>query len=377
MATSAPGTSQASSIRPQAGRAGGRLGSEDFHSAFLPAPQEAAVLYAANHPTAAAQLLAAEIKDPAGRNNKQAWLMLFDLHQMAQNRAEFDALSMLFSVKFEQSPPAWADSAEGAADPRRAQNRDRKDYFLLKPTASGELAGEIEKFVAFAESQGTVRLDVGKITMMTPEDATLLATALAKLRKQSLPMWFNHLDSLEAALRKRVVMVDPWEEGSKEKSEAMQRPYWALLFELLILQGKPAQFEELGLEYAVAFEISPPNWEAYVNTVAASTARAAPAEKPHPADTEEFGLRGVLSAASANQIGELNGFAAARTEVPIDMSRVLRIDFAYSPAFVESIKAIQLAGKRVILAGLNELNAALLEALGVNRYAILVRRKST
>jgi hypothetical protein len=41
------------------------------------------------------------------------------------------------------------------------------------------------------------------------------------------------------------------------------------------------------------------------------------------------------------------------------------------------VKAIQLAGKRVILAGLNELNAALLEALGVNRYAILVRRKST
>ena len=41
------------------------------------------------------------------------------------------------------------------------------------------------------------------------------------------------------------------------------------------------------------------------------------------------------------------------------------------------VKAIQLAGKRVILANLNELNAALLEAMGVNRYAILVRRKST
>ena len=41
------------------------------------------------------------------------------------------------------------------------------------------------------------------------------------------------------------------------------------------------------------------------------------------------------------------------------------------------VKAIQLAGKRVILANLNELNAALLEAFGFNRYAILVRRKST
>lgn len=377
MATSAS-TSQASSIRPQAGRTAGRLGSEDFHSAPLPVPQEAAVLYAGNHAGAATQLLAAEIRDPAGRNNKQAWLMLFDLHQIAQSRAEFDALAMLFSVKFEQSPPAWADSAEAASDPRRAQSRERKDYFLLKPGATGELAAEIEKFIAFAEAHGTVRLDVGKLTGLAAQDAALLAAALAKLRKQATPMWFNHLDALEALLRKRIVTVDPWDEASKDKADpAAHRPYWTLLFELLILQGKSAPFEELGLEYAVAFEMSPPNWETYLNTVAAAAAKSAPVEKDGPGEAEGFAMKGVLSAASANQLAELNAYAASRTEVPVDMSRVLRIDFAYSPVFADAIKAIQLAGKRVILAGLTELNAALLEALGINRYAILVRRKST
>jgi anti-anti-sigma regulatory factor len=84
----------------------------------------------------------------------------------------------------------------------------------------------------------------------------------------------------------------------------------------------------------------------------------------------------VISAASANQVAELNAYAAGRTEVVIDMSKVLRIEFGYTSAFFDVIKAIQLAGKRVILADLSELNAALLEALGVNRYAILVRRKS-
>lgn len=358
------------------GRTAGRLGSEDFHSAPLPVPQEAAILYAANHASAAAQLLAAEIKDAAGRNNKQAWLMLFDLHQIAHARAEFDALAMLFSVKFEQSPPAWADSAEAAVDPRRSQSRERKDLFLLKPNASGDLAGEIEKFLAFAESHGTVRLDVGKLTLPSPEDAALLAAALARLRKQATPMWFNHMDALEALLRKRIVTVDPWDEGSKEKADGAQRGYWNLLFELLMLQGKSMQFEELGLEYAVAFEVSPPIWDAYVNTVAAAASKA-PSTEAEPAETEGFTMKGVLSAASANQIAELNAYAASRTEVPVDMSRVLRVDFAYSPVFSDAVKAIQLAGKRVILAGLTELNAALLEALGVNRYAILVRRKST
>ena len=81
------------------------------------------MLYAAGHTEAAVSLLKDEIKDAHGRNNKQAWLMLFDLYQIAQNRQEFDALSMLYTVKFEQSSPAWNDSADAANDPRRVQGR--------------------------------------------------------------------------------------------------------------------------------------------------------------------------------------------------------------------------------------------------------------
>jgi len=372
MATPVAGSSTAGP-RP-APRATGRIGSEEFHSASLPVAQEAAVLYSAGHSAVATALLKAEIKDPIGRNNKQAWLMLFDLHQLLSNRADFDALSMLFTVKFEQSPPAWADSTEAAGDPRRTQSRERKDFFALKPTADGELAAEIEKFVAFAEAQGTVRLDVAKVASLTADEATLLASALQKLRRKNVPMWFNNLEAFEAVLRA----------AFNERSADASKPYWLLLFELLILQGKGAEFEELGLEYAVAFEMSPPNWEVYVNSIAAAVAKSAPAaakaEAAAPtsnAPEAGFSLKGVISAASGNQVAELNAYAATRPEVVVDMSKVLRIDFAFTSAFFDVVKAIQLAGKRVILTNLNELNAALLEALGVNRYAILVRRKSS
>lgn len=354
-----------------------RIGSEEYHSAILPCAQEAAVLYAGNHPGAAISILKAEIKDAMGRNNKQAWLMLFDLHQIAQNREEFDALSMLFTVKFEQSPPAWADGNESASDPRRAQNRERKDFFLLKPDKEGELVGEIDKLAAFAESQGSVRIDFGKIGAISAADADKLTATLQRLRKKAMPMWFNNLEPLEGMLRA----------AFNEKAGDAQRPYWLLLFELLILQGKAQPFEDLGLEYAMAFEISPPNWETYVNKVAlewekqspeakATATAAAIQAKGGPAEAG-FALKGVLSAASANQIADLNGHAASRQEVVVDMAKVLRVEFGFTSVFFDAIKAIQLAGKRVILTNLSELNAALLEALGVNRYAILVRRKST
>jgi anti-anti-sigma regulatory factor len=301
--------------------------------------------------------------------------MLFDLHQVAQDRHEFDALSMLFTVKFEQSPPAWSDSGDSPSDPRRAQSRERKDFFTFKPTPDGDITSEIDRLATFAESQGTVRIDVAKVTSITAEDALLMASALVKLRKKHVPMWFNNLEGLERVLRS----------AFNERSLEEQKSYWLLLFELLILQGKVEEFEELGLEFAVAFEMSPPNWEAYVNSVseavkgAAAAATAASAAEAIAAREPEAGflLKGVLSTASSNQIAEFNAYASTRPEVVVDMGKVMRIDFAFTATFFDAVKATQLAGKRVILAGLNELNAALLEALGVNRYAILVRRKST
>jgi len=368
VATASP--SSITGTRTGAHRALARVGTEEFHSMRLPPAQEAAVLYSANHADAAVSLLRAEIRETAGKGNKQAWLMLFDLYQAASNRAAFDELSMLFTVKFEQSPPPWAEGGDAASDPRRApDSRERKDLFVLKPNASGDLAGEIEKFRAFAEQIGTVRLDVSKITRISAEEATLLGNALLLLRKRNLPMWFNNLGALETLLRSNF----------NEKATEIERYYWLLLFELLILQNKNQEFEDMGLEYAIAFEMSPPNWETYVNSVAATQAKAAGAAKAvatAPTIDAGFPLKGVVSTASANQIAELNGFAANLQEVAIDTSKVLRIDFAFASSFFEVVKGIQLAGKRVIFSNLNELNAALLEAFGFNRYAILVRKKS-
>ena len=364
-----PAVGPASNVRaatPQPPKPAGRLGTEEYHSATLPIAQECAVLFAAGFTEAAVRILKAEIKDPAGKGNKQAWLMLFDLYQIIPNREEFDSLSMLFTVKFEQSPPPWVDNVDLSTDPRVTPPKERKDYFAFK--GGKDFVAEIEKLRTFAEAQGSVRLDVSKVAAISADEATLLAQALLALRKKNLPMWFNGLENLEKSLR----------EGFNQKPTPATRPYWQLMFELDILQGKSAEFEERGLEYAVAFEMSPPPWEIYVNSIAAAvkTSVAKAVAAANPAENG-FPLKGVVSIASANQIAELTAYAASRPEVTIDAGKVSRIEFNYTGQLFDLIKSMQLAGKRVILANLNELNAALLEALGVNRYAILVRRKSS
>lgn len=361
IATGAPSTGNP---KPSS-RSPGRTGSEEFHSATLPAAQEAAVLYSANLASVAEASLKAQVRGATGRSNKQPWLMLFDLFEVTQNRAEYDELALQYSVRFEQSPPAWAGGSGGNADPRRVQSRDRKDFFALKPDALGELSAEIGNLVAFAEATGTVRLDLGKVASLTAAEAALLAAALQRLRRGGLPMWFNNADSLEAVLRA----------AFNERASSATRSYWLLLFELFVLQGKPEPFEELALEYAVAFEISPPAWERYENPISAAT-RAPAAADPARMDGSAFALKGVISMASQNQFADLAAHAASATQVDVDMGKVMRVDFGSAAQFFEVVKAIHLAGKRVILSNLSELNAALLEAFGFDRHAILIRRRT-
>jgi anti-anti-sigma regulatory factor len=327
--------------------------------------QEAAVLYAADFPAPAEAILRAEAR-AANRSGKQPWLMLFDLFEMTRNRAEFDALAPAFTARFGQPPPAWTASADFASDPRRVQSRERKDFFVLKSAALGDLAPEVERFLAFAETMGTVRMELGKVAAISDADATLLAGALQRLRRANMPMWFNNGASLERVLRNAL----------NERPTESTRGYWLLLFELCTLQGKQDLFEELGLEFAVTFEAKPPAWEPYVNSLtAASPNGQAPAARYSGNGTESgFALRGVVSSATQTQFADITARAGSGGELVLDMGKVLRIDFSAGAQFFEVVKAIQLSGKRVILANLSELNAVLLEAFGFNRHAILLRR---
>jgi anti-anti-sigma regulatory factor len=341
---------------------GGRTGTEEYHSAPLPLAQEAAALYAANHIEAAEALLKAEIRSPGGRSTRQPWLMLFDLYEVTRNRAEFEALAPLYQVRFDQPAPGWPEGGESAEDPRRARDREHRDYLALTPDAMGDLGPGIEGLAAFAQASGSIRMDFGAVASITANESALLAGTLQRLRRAGTPMWFNNAEILERALRT----------ARNERASEVTRSFWLLLFELYVLQGRREPFEELGLEYAVAFEAEPPGWQVYVNSVSA----AAPVRAPAPPPEAEIFLKGVVSAASQDQLAELAQNAAAHAEVVIDMGKVLRVDFSVCAIFHEAVKSIQLAGKRIILADLSELNAVLLEAFGFNRHAILMRRKA-
>jgi anti-anti-sigma regulatory factor len=336
----------------------------------FPALYEAAILYAADCYDAAQETLKEHLKTKEGKDSIRSWLMLFDLYHLTHNRKEFDALSMLFTVKFERSPPIWAESAENS-DPRRKEKRERKDFIALTPASDGAMLSEIDRLEAFAKEMGSCRIGLEKVAAILSEEAELFSIVFQRLRRSKIPIWFNGFNDFTAMLKKAI-------NESTGQPLTNSQGYWSLLFELYILDGKLNEYEELGLEYAVAFEMSPPPWEAVSRPTGAADATVATATGTFVAMPEQAGfpLKGVVSANNKDMLNQLSIYATSKQEVVVDMSGLLRIDFAAAGMFFEAVRAIHLGQKRVILQNLNELVAALLEVFGMTKHAILMRKKA-
>ncbi len=372
MATAPSATSSAAGVPAKAAMSSSGAFSVDAlspGSTSFPPVYEAAILYASDHYEAAEQVLKEYLRTDDGKNSIRAWLTIFDLYQLTNNRKEFDALSMLFTVKFERSPPNWLESHENL-DPRRREKRDRKDLFAFGPAPDNAILAEIDRFEAFTNKMGSARLDFSKIKSVLAEEAELFAIVLQRTRKARHPLWFNHLDDFAIQLK----------QGINDKAGSPledSQGFWSLLFELYILDGRLQEYEDLGLEYAVAFEMSPPAWEHVSRPTSGDDADAAQAFAARDGATQMgFPLKGVVSHVSKDMLQQLVNYANTKQEVLIDMSAVLRIDFAATGLFSETIRGIHLAQKRVVLSNLNELVAALLEVFGMTKHAVIMRKKS-
>jgi ABC-type transporter Mla MlaB component len=325
----------------------------------LPLMHEVALLYSADYVDAALALLREAVQDKEG-SAPHFWLMLLDLCQLRGLQKEFEDLAMKYVVKFERSPPSW-NSVFSEPEGRRKEKREASDFFVLNRVGDASLAAEIDKLSAFADSQRSVRLDVGKLKKITPQEAALLAHALVSFRKQGIAARFSNANNLTNLLK----------EAIRTNSTAEYRACWVLLFEIFQRQGLQNEFEELGLEYAVGFEMSPPSWE----TVPSDAAEAA-AEEEEEAVVNDFQLRGIIANSSGDQLQQLRNFAAGRDEAHVNMSGVQRIDFDAIASFLELLSGLHHAGKKVVLFDVNEMLFPLLEACNVNRLAVILRRKA-
>ncbi len=170
-------------------------------------------------------------------------------------------------------------------------------------------------------------------------------------------------DKLVAALDSAVALGKDGGEGA-----------WLLSLELLQWQHEQSKFDERAVEFAVAFELSPPSWEPPSRTgsdqgATVETGRtpvAAPRSEAAAVDRESVVWEGVLAGAMPSQLAQLTDAALAGSVAQLDMTDVNRIDFIFAGALLNAIGRIEAQGKAVQITGATPIVRALLLLIGIS-----------
>ena len=320
---------------------------EESGSAGESVIDEAAMLYASNQPENAEALL----KTLLPGNDQRAWHMLFDLYRLSQRETDFEKLALEFAMRFESSPPVWK-----AREEKNNKAKGVSRPLVLPAKLDGGIGTKLGQILASLEKDATLQLDFSQVKEVDEAGAQAMADMLGKTRKTKLKFQVSGASSIIELLK------------SRTRPEPGTQGYWQMLLAVYQLLGRQDDFENLAVDFAVAFELSPPSWE---NVQAAQEVAAPAAEIP----TDAFIFKGVISEASQDQVAQLMKYADSRTDVVVDCSAVTRVDYAYVGNLIGQLMQLLGNGKTITLQGQNALVNELFRIMGIDQLARIVPAK--
>ena len=336
-------------------RAQGSIEVQQTNPGLCAVLENAALLFASGQVDQARSILEHGVQsDHDTKLSPLAWLALFDLLQRANDRAAFEQLAMQYIVQFERSAPAWDDRVA----PARTGDVKKGGFITITGKLSGASTAQLLGLRRAIDSRvARARLDLSSAISFDDGGARALATHLAEARKAKMELVLERPENLRMAL-----------DAAVRKGKDGGQGAWLLLLELLQWQHEQAAFDDRAVDYAVAFEVSPPSWEPPAHSAPATPPAPTHAadEQPADADTDALTWSGVLAGANTPQVAGLVDFAHRRNLIVVDLTPVERIDFVCAGALLNAINRVESQRKTVQLVGASPIVRALLLLIGIS-----------
>lgn len=321
-----------------------------------PALVDAALLHAAGDALGAMRRLEVAIKgcEVPGAAEVRVWHALFEVLQLLERRHAFDALVLAFCKRFKLPPPHW--KTEVTAQHKAQVISGGHVLVCLEKLLDAHAADVLKEAHALAREGAVAYFDLTHLEAADNAGATLLLATLTALKKA----------------KKAYVLLSPQPlatvvSAGLAQDRAENEAVWMLLLELYQQASMQNEFEDAALNYAVAFEKSPPSWE----LLPVYPLPVMPAAPP-AAEAGTILLRGQMVGAGREEFMALA--TPGSDELVIDATALLRIDAASARVLQQAVGELKSAGRRIVIRGLSVLNAVFLELQGVARSAELVER---
>ncbi|MBE9608621.1 STAS domain-containing protein [Chitinilyticum piscinae] len=334
-----------------------------------PCEEQAVMLHANNQPDAAIAVLEPEIAQVKGKRRLETWLMLFELYQQTGRRQQFDALGLNYVVEFETSPPIWQNATPQAGTGSKGPG---SNYFAFgEKLAADTISAEISRFSASFDKSPILRVDFAKVRQIDTLGAAELLVSWQQAQKRKLSLQVLGSKEMASLLSEKI------EVGRPMPAEA---PFWLLLIELYQALGLQEEFENLAVDYAITYEVSPPSWDSRhaprtASQVAADEAKAkAEIQDAAPAGSDgELSLSGEITAKQCEALDTIRKHAEGRDHLSINLARVKRIDFESAGMLLNLFMGMP--GKTVSLQQSNEMVYGLLRLMGITELVSVSRKK--
>lgn len=317
------------------------------------AAEEAAMLFANGQDLAARALLENSTRIHRTGAGERLWLMLFDLFRLISQKAAFEALTVEYTELFERSPPVWREMA--AAQPVQAQV---VGTVLFRGELTGDNDQGFESVRLALKKNSQLRLDLSKVHQLDAAGCERLLDLLQQVRRGKGSVELLGRDDLAALVDSHIVA-----------GRAEDRACWLLKLELCQQRGQLEVFEEVAIDYAVTFEISPPSWE--LDRVADAEPGPLVEVVSDQLLTEAYVIKGDVK---GSRFGDLQAYADGNDPVLIDCSAVTRMDFLSAGSLLNALTKVKLkrSGKQIVFRHPNYLLAELFRVVGLRAVADVV-----
>ena len=333
--------------------------------------EEIATLFSEGEQTTAIKIITDHLNENKGNVDKRFWYMLMDGHQVSGNRQAFEKVALAFSHKFETSSPSWFSNA---TEEKPVTMMAGKNIIILESIFKITQTERFKDFLKASREEKFCRINVSqcKFEMCEPAALKALHKLFKDLRKyevKAVLMGDNNLINFCKSY------INPLSENKSLKPEflAIEELLWLLYLEVLQWKGRQEDFENVALDYAMKFEVSPPGWED--NGVMKIEAVAEKSE-----NESQYLAEKVLN---SNNIQSLLDIIKLKFETSekcqIDFGHVERIDFSSAGSISFFIQELwsedKFNNKKVILQYPNEIILTLLEMVGATEFIEIIPRK--
>lgn len=339
-----------------------------------PKEEEIATIFSEGHDKQALDTIKAYFKEKMGNVESRIWFMLLDIYQIQGETQEFDKTALAFSQAFGTSPPSWFGPKNNLEQKENIGNG--KNMIILDSIMKPDFAEKFKELLKAAKQEKFCRINISQCKFEQNnielfEKFLKLLQDLRKAKISSVLMGDNNLINFCQRFFKDEKLRNNLAPGFLENEIVI----WQLYLEILQWKGQSEEFDNIALDYADKFEVSPPGWEdSGVMLINQSVIKEETSNSNFVAifdkDLNGNNINTLLS--------KIDKDFETKNHSVLDLSLVNRIDFSAAGSITYHIQELWAdpsnMDKKVIIKYPNELVTVLLQMLGVTEVVSIIPR---